>query len=83
MKEDNLYKTIGKRILEARKKKGYTREKLAEYARISAMFLYEIETGKKGFTIAVLFRISNALGVKSDYFLKDEIEGQAKHITEI
>ncbi len=49
--------------------KGYTRDFLAQKTNLSTKFLYEIETGKKGFTAEVLYRISNALDVKCDYIL--------------
>ena len=40
---------IGERIRELREVQNYTREVFAEKAGISSKFLYEIETGKKGF----------------------------------
>lgn len=76
MKEKDVYKQIGGKIMRMRKEKGYSREKLAEYSNISTTFLYEIEKGKKGFTVAVLFRISKALGIKCDYFLREDDDGE-------
>lgn len=38
---------IGTRIRKIRELRGYTRERLAEYADISADFLWEVESGKK------------------------------------
>lgn len=52
-----LYKEAGERILLVRIMRGYTRETLAERAAISPKFLYEIETGRKGFSAAVLFNL--------------------------
>ena len=54
--------------------RGYTREALAELAEISPKFLYEIETGKKGFSALVLNNICNALHVNSDYILTGKQE---------
>ena len=53
----NVYKESGERILLVRVMRGYTRETLAEMASISPKFLYEIETGKKGFSAIVLYNI--------------------------
>ena len=61
--------TAGERILMFRSDRGYTREQLAELANISEKFLYEIETGKKGFSAMTLLNISKALEVSLDYIM--------------
>lgn len=66
---ENIYKRAGYRILEMRNMRGYTRETLAELAGISEKFLYEIETGKKGFSAANLYYLSKALEVDVSYIL--------------
>lgn len=63
---------IGKRIRELRRQQNSTRERLAEKAGISAKFLYEIETGKKGFSIDILRKLSEALAVSCDYIIFGE-----------
>ena len=63
---------IGKRIKKLRLQREYTREYLAECADISAKFLYEVEAGKKGFSVYVLHRLAISLGVTVNYFLQDE-----------
>ncbi|MCI8926513.1 MAG: helix-turn-helix transcriptional regulator [Lachnospiraceae bacterium] len=63
------YKDIGLRIRGLREANCYTRDAFAEKIHISSKFLYEIETGKKGFTAEILFRISRALCVSNDYIL--------------
>lgn len=60
---------IGERIRKLREDKKYTREALAEKADISSKFLYEIETGKKGFSAETLCKISRALSVSCDYIM--------------
>lgn len=52
-----------------RNDRGYTREQLAELADISDKFLYEIETGKKGFSAITLMNLSKALEVSLDYIM--------------
>ena len=65
----SVYVKAGERIHELRVTKGYTRDYLANKTNLSTKFLYEIETGKKGFTAEVLYRLSDALDVKCDYIL--------------
>lgn len=66
--------TPGKRIQELRfAHNKMSREKLAELADISTSFLYEIETGKKGFSANVLERLADALDVKTDYILRGTV----------
>lgn len=62
----------GRRIMEIRLKRHYTREYLAELADISAKFLYEIEVGKKGCSAYVLYRVSIALDVNLSCLLQDQ-----------
>ena len=64
-----IYKEAGERIYLARIMRGYTRENLAELADISPKFLYEIETGKKGFSSLVLLKLSQSLQVDCDYIM--------------
>ncbi len=60
---------IGARIRKTREERGYTREQLAEYADVSADFLWEIETGKKGMKAQNLGKIAVALDVPTDYLI--------------
>lgn len=59
----------GQRIRELREIYKYTRESFAEKVDISVKFLYEIETGKKGFSAEILCRISEALSISCDYIM--------------
>lgn len=60
---------IGARIRKTREERGYTREQLAEYADVSADFLWEVETGKKGMKAQNLGKIAVALDVPTDYLI--------------
>ena len=60
---------IGGRIRQVREERGYTREKLAELADISADFIWEVEAGRKSMKIQNLGRISSALCVSTDYLI--------------
>ena len=63
---------IGGRIKNLRKINHYTREELAEIAGISPKFLYEIESGRKGFSAETLVKISMSLSVSCDYIMFGE-----------
>lgn len=69
MQMSEMYKEIGERILNTRTKRGYTRDFVAGSAGISSKFLYEIENGKKGFSVNVLKNLCEALEVGVDYIL--------------
>lgn len=68
---NKFYEDAGLRIRRFREKRRYSREELAGYAEISPKFLYEIETGRRGFSADTLFRISKALSVSSECILED------------
>lgn len=59
----------GFRVMKLRQDRGYSRERLAELANISAKFLYEIEVGKKGFSATTLKNLASVLEVSCDYIL--------------
>lgn len=61
--------SIGQRIRYLREKNNYSREFFAEKIQISSKFLYEIENGKKGFSVEILLRITMALNISCDYIL--------------
>ncbi len=75
---DELYVEAGKRIRKLRKSLGYSEEELSATVGITRKFLYEVETGKSGFSADKLFKIARALGVGCDYILmgvvKSDIE---------
>ena len=66
---DDIYKEAGKRISKIRNMRGYSRECLATMVGISPKFLYEIETGRKGFSAGKLYYICHALEVHIDYIM--------------
>lgn len=62
-------KQIGVRIRKLREEKKMTREELANKTKITAKFLYEVESGKKGLSANNLIKISTALSSSCDYIL--------------
>lgn len=75
-----ISKDIGKRIKFLREFNNYTRERFAEKIDISARFLYEIEMGNQGFSVNILYRISQALNVSCDYILMGKEHNKNIHI---
>jgi len=69
---NEMYVKMGERISFIRVSRGLSREKLAEEVDISPKFLYEIETGKKGFSVRILYDLCEALGVSSKYLMTGE-----------
>ena len=63
---------IGYRIRELREMHNYTWEKMAEMVEISPKFLYEIESGKKGFSSEILCKIARKFIVSCDYIMYGE-----------
>ena len=63
---------IGKRIRELREKRGYSRETLAGFAKISDKHLYYIETGKKSPSAYNFLSLANSLGVTMDYLVSEK-----------
>lgn len=62
-------KAIGLRIRSIRDSLGWTREKLAEEAKISRTTVYNVENGRRGTTAETLAKICLALNIASDYIL--------------
>ena len=69
-----MYKlTMGDRIKEARKKKGFTQEQLAERLDVSVEFIGQIERGLKLPSMNVFIKLIEALNVSADYLLRDSV----------
>ena len=65
---------IGKRVRSARKEKRRTQEELAEYCGCTPTHICNIENGKIGVSLELLFRISVCLDKRIDYFVMDHIK---------
>lgn len=62
---------IGMRIKQARKAKKLTQEQLAELCDCTSTHISNIENGKIGFSIELLYVISRVLEQPMDYFVMD------------
>ena len=73
---------IGIKLKEVRRLKGMSLRELARRVDVSASFLSQVEQGKCQPSLDTLSRISAALEVKADYFLREE-ERSGKEILEL
>lgn len=71
---DKFYAKVGKRICEIRNMRGFSRNEVAKMSGISSKFLYEIEKGKKGFSIINLQHLCMVLQVSPEYILNGKKE---------
>lgn len=70
--DKRLYKEVGTRVYNLRTKSGLSRQYMADQMQISAKFLYEIEKGRKGFTVQVLNNLATIFGTSCDYLVRGE-----------
>ena len=71
---------LGRRLRDARQKKGYTQHALAEIAGIGNVYLGEIERGIKMPSLNIFLKLIEALGVSADYILRDELTSGKEYI---
>lgn len=64
-----MFEQLGLRIREKRDFLKISREAFSEIIGITADFLAQIESGKRGMSLATFYKICKALNVSSDYLL--------------
>lgn len=64
---------VGIKIREARRKKGFTQQMLAEAVDISDMYISQIERGLKMPSLNLFIKIVTALDISADYILRDAL----------
>ena len=76
---------LGKRVKIARKEKRITQEELAALCNCTPTYICNIENGKIGISLELLFKISILLGKSMDYFVMDNpgVDPQVKINAEI
>lgn len=62
---------IGNRIKKARTQCNFSQEMLAGYCSCSSNHLSNVENGREGISLELLFKISVALNTSMDYFVMD------------
>ena len=71
--DKELYRTVGSRIKQQRKEKGFTQQQLCEKVGISLSYLSKIEAANcdKSFSLSILNQLANALKVDVTDFFKE------------
>ena len=64
-KDDNLLAEIGNKIRTSRNTKGFSIEYLANESEVDYSQLSRMELGKVNFSISILFKIANNLGINA------------------
>ena len=77
------YEYSGNKIRDLRKRQGYTIERLAEKVDISSKFLYEIEKGRTGFSVNILYELSKVLNISCDYILTENVQDVSDFMIEL
>ena len=68
---------VGNRIRGSRLEKGWTQEQLAAEAEISVQQLRALEKGQPNLGVEHLSRLSDAMGISSDFLIKGRSENSA------
>lgn len=71
---------LGRKLRDARQKKGYTQHALAEIADIGNVYLGEIERGAKMPSLNTFVKLIEALDISADYILRDELTSGKEYI---
>jgi len=77
---NSLEKSIGDRLKEFRKNRGFTMRDLAERCNLSVNAISLIERGENSPTVSSLKRLSSALGVSMNELLEKTIDSSIVHI---
>lgn len=72
MQDVAFYKRIGAKFQKERERQKITREHMAEQINISSKFLYEIESGRKGFSCETFRNMCKYLRVDADFILEED-----------
>ena len=72
------WEPVGRKIKEARERKGYTQEQLAEKVNLSVQHVSVLERGVKSPKLETFVEIANELGVNADFLLEDVLAVSSK-----
>ena len=75
--------SFGTSLRNAREKRNYKREQIAERAEISPRFLAAIESGRRKPSLDVLIRLVNAIGASFDEILAPQINADSEIVDRI
>jgi transcriptional regulator with XRE-family HTH domain len=67
---DTVYKEIGGRIANARRKNGWSQEALAAESDVASAHIGFIEQGRRKPTLSTLYKLTNALGISLEQLFR-------------
>ncbi|MBR1558680.1 MAG: helix-turn-helix transcriptional regulator [Clostridia bacterium] len=70
MNSPGFFKAIGRRVRDARVRKGLTQEALAQMTEVSTSFVGHIERGEKAASMDTMARMCDALEVSLDHLVR-------------
>ena len=62
--------SFGNRLRELRKRKGFSQEGFADYAKVHRTYLGGLERGERNPTLTVMVKLAHALGVSLDQLVQ-------------
>lgn len=74
---------IGKRIKDARTGKDFTQEELADICQCTPTHISNLENGKVGVSLELLYKFSIVLEKRIDYFVMDDINANPEILIEL
>lgn len=81
--QEQILKTIGKKIKLARSKAEYTQEQLAEKISLSPRYISNLERGISFGSITTIINICNALNINSNFLFDDLISNETSILDDI
>lgn len=72
--EDGFLKQVGKNILEARSTRGLTQFELSKISGVGRSTITNVETGKQGVPLTILYKIAKSLGLEPHELLSSELD---------
>jgi len=81
--DKNIKRHLGFNIKKARKAKNWTIEELAKKIDVSKNYIYQIESGRGGFTLETLQKFATALDVDLKYFFELEEKEEISKVKDI
>lgn len=83
-REEELRKSIGKKIKLARAKANYTQEELAEKLSLSPRYISQLERGIAFGSATTIISVCNALNISSDFLFEDLIKNNdSKNVSDL
>ena len=79
MSED--YASIGQHIREARLRKGWSQQELAERADLSVPYISLVEGGRRHISLEALVQIASLLEISADFLLSDALPSAVRDLS--